>query len=67
MTTGFRIPITTSEVYDVDALPAESLWLGYDLSDAPGGQSVTRGRLLAKPRLDLNDYNCKAVFDWIEF
>jgi len=45
--------------------------LSYSVSEyisdsASNPQPVLRGRLIAKPDIDLNAYHCKAVFDWIE-
>ncbi|MCE0506408.1 hypothetical protein LR948_13640 [Roseivivax sp. GX 12232] len=67
MKPDFDIPIETNVRRDVDRLAADELQLHYLLVDASGRQTVTKGRLLALPMIDLNQYRCRAVFDWIEF
>lgn len=60
------VPIRTTQARDVDQLPLAHRSLEYRFEPASGKQPVTRDRLVARPRVDLNNYSCRAVFDWIE-
>jgi hypothetical protein len=59
-------PIRTTQIRDVDQVPEAQRVLEYRFEPTSGKQPVTRNRLVAQPCIDLNDYRCRAVFDWIE-
>ncbi len=44
----------------------EHAHLGYCLARHKGLQRVTAGRISAVPDIDLNDYECEAVVDFID-
>ncbi|MDE4139979.1 hypothetical protein [Phaeobacter gallaeciensis] len=67
----FEVPLAFAEAPDwpsTKALPA----LRYDVQPyaptKPGAsvQPVLRDRLIARPRIDLNQYRCRAEIDWLE-
>lgn len=61
----FNIPISVSWTRVKDEAAFRDASLRYTITDAPGGQPVTRGRLLAEPDIDLSHYTFKAGIDWL--
>lgn len=62
-----NVPIVCNDTRDVSRINEKDRALGYKAEPASENQVVTRGRILVRPDIDLNDYRCRAVFDWIEF
>ncbi|MBN9678815.1 hypothetical protein [Salipiger bermudensis] len=65
MPRSFTIPIEINQKRVDDEAGFRDLSLRYTLKDAPAGQPVRRGRLIAEPVIDLNDYSFEAGIDWI--
>lgn len=61
----FTVPIFSSKPYDSDVLAPESQFLGYSLEAIDAGQPSRRNRLLGVPKVNLTEYRCCAVFDWM--
>ena len=62
----FTAPIFSTAPYNSDRLPSESWFLGYSIEDLDAGQSSRKNRLVGVPQVNLAEYKCRAVFDWME-
>lgn len=68
--TNLSVPLTFSRSHKGCA-PGHSPSQFYDVvpyapSGGPQAQALLRDRLVASPRIDLNDYSAKAVIDWVK-
>lgn len=65
-TMNMQIPIVFNDPAYFATIDPEHLNLNYQIGPAELKQTRFKGRLIAKPTINLRDYEIKAEFDWIE-